>query len=133
MTSLFDPTDLLAELERADAAEAQALAERQRKRREALEPAARLYQEIATARAEFLTRENELLDQLSTALKEAKKNGAPPNKLDQLTIEPLTTKSTTRKTTPRKTRTTKPATRTATTPAPADTEPSEASSTPLAS
>ncbi|MBE7195465.1 MAG: hypothetical protein INR66_23680 [Gordonia polyisoprenivorans] len=132
MTSLFDPTDLLAALERADAAEAQALAERQRKRREALEPAARLYQQIATARAEFLTRETELLDQLTTALKEAKKNGAPRDKLDQLAIEPLTTKNTARKTTPRRTRTTKPATRTANTPAPADTA-SETSSPPLAS
>lgn len=92
MSSLFDPTDLLAEIDAADAAEAKALAERQRKRRAALEPAAKLFQQIATARAEFLARESELLDQLVAVLKEAKKNGAPDDKLDQLRIPPLTTK-----------------------------------------
>lgn len=125
MTSLFDPATLLADIDAADEAEAKALAERQRKRRAALEPAARLYQQIATARAEFLTRETELLDQLAAALKEARKNGAPHDKLDQLHIPALTTKPGSKKT---------PTKRPATKKAPTRTKPGpDATSTSLAS
>ncbi|PZT91809.1 MAG: hypothetical protein DI630_29030 [Gordonia sp. (in: high G+C Gram-positive bacteria)] len=86
----FDPSNLLAEIEADDAAEAQALAERQRRRREALEPAARLAAEIATAREHFLAEDRQRLTRLAELVKEAKKNGAPAAKLDQLDFAPLT-------------------------------------------
>ncbi|MCG7635304.1 hypothetical protein MHN80_23605 [Gordonia McavH-238-E] len=85
----FDPSNLLAEIEADDAAEAQALAERQRRRREALEPAARLAAEIATTRDHFLAEDRQRLSRLAELVKEAKKNGAPAAKLDQLDFAPL--------------------------------------------
>lgn len=86
----FDPRTLLAEIEADDAAEAQALAERQQRRREALEPAARLAAEIATTREHFLAEDRQRLSRLADLVKEAKKNGAPPAKLDHLDFAPLT-------------------------------------------
>ncbi|WP_078113951.1 hypothetical protein [Gordonia sp. IITR100] len=86
----FDPSNLLAEIEADDAAEAQALAERQRRRREALEPAARLAAEIATAREHFLAEDRQRLNRLAKLVKEAKRNGAPAAKLDQFDFAPLT-------------------------------------------
>lgn len=86
----FDPSNLLAEIEADDAAEAQALAERQRRRREALEPAAQLAAEIATTREHFLAEDRQRLTRLAELVKEAKKNGAPAAKLDQLDFAPLT-------------------------------------------
>ena len=89
----FNPTNLLAELEAEDAAEAQALADRQRRRREALEPAARLAAEIEATRTEFLESDRRRLAELAQLVKEAKKNGAPAAKLDLLSVAPLTTQS----------------------------------------
>ncbi|MAU80868.1 MAG: hypothetical protein CME34_03155 [Gordonia sp.] len=86
----FDPSNLLAEIEADDAAEVQALAERQRRRREALEPAAQLAAEIATTREHFLAEDRQRLSRLAELVKEAKKNGAPTAKLDQLHFAPLT-------------------------------------------
>lgn len=93
----FDPTNLLAEIDAEDAAETQALADRQRRRREALEPAVRLAAEIEATRSEFLAADRRRLAELSQLVKEAKKNGAPAAKLDRLTISPLTTQSGTRR------------------------------------
>lgn len=90
MMSKFDPTDLLADIDNEDAVEAAALAERQRRRREALTPAAELAAEIAHTRTEFLAADAERLAELSTRLKEAKKNGAPKDKLDRLSFAKLT-------------------------------------------
>ena len=87
----FDPTNLLAEIEAEDAAEAQALAERQRRRREALEPAAQLAAEIEATRTEFLEADRRRLAELAQLVKEAKRNGAPAAKLDRLNVAPLTT------------------------------------------
>ncbi|AFR51474.1 hypothetical protein [Gordonia sp. KTR9] len=86
----FDPSNLLAEIEADDAAEVQALAERQRRRREALEPAAQLAAEIATTRDHFLAEDRQRLSRLAKLVKEAKRNGAPAAKLDQFDFAPLT-------------------------------------------
>lgn len=86
----FDPSNLLAEIEADDAAEAQALADRQQRRRAALEPAALLAAEIATSREHFLAEDRQRLTRLAELVKEAKKNGAPAAKLHQLKIVPLT-------------------------------------------
>ncbi|MCK8615302.1 hypothetical protein [Gordonia sp. C13] len=93
----FDPSNLLAEIEAEDAAEAQALAERQRRRREALEPAAQLAAEIEATRTEFLKADRRRLAELAGLVKEAKKNGAPAAKLDLLNVAPLTTQAGTRR------------------------------------
>ncbi|MCF3940640.1 hypothetical protein [Gordonia tangerina] len=86
-----DPTDLLAEIEASDAAEAEALAQRQRRRREALEPAARLAAEIAATREDFLAEDRRRLIELADLVKQAKKNDAPAAALDRLTFTPMTT------------------------------------------
>ena len=86
-----DPTDLLAEIEASDAAEAEALAQRQRRRREALEPAARLAAEIAATREDFLAEDRRRLVELADLVKQAKKNDAPAAALDRLTFTPMTT------------------------------------------
>ncbi len=91
--SPFDPNSLLAEIEADDAAEVQALAERQRRRREALEPAAQLAAEIATTRQHFLAEDRQRLSRLAELVKEARKNGAPAAKLDQLDFAPLAAQS----------------------------------------
>ncbi|MDY6810991.1 MAG: hypothetical protein SW127_18590 [Actinomycetota bacterium] len=86
-----DPTDLLAEIEASDAAEAEALAQRQRRRREALEPAARLAAEIAATREDFLAEDRRRLVELADLVKQAKKNDAPAAALDRLAFTPMTT------------------------------------------
>ncbi|GAB93455.1 hypothetical protein [Gordonia rhizosphera] len=91
-----DPTDLLAEIEASDAAEAEALAQRQRRRRAALEPAALLAAEIATTREDFLAEDRRRLVELADLVKQAKKNDAPAAALDRLVFTPMTTQPRTR-------------------------------------
>lgn len=86
-----DPTDLLADIEAADAAEAEELAQRQRRRRAALEPAARLAAEIAATREDFLAEDRRRLSELAELVKHAKKSCAPTAHLDRLIFTPLTT------------------------------------------
>lgn len=96
--------DVVAELEAEDAKEAAELAERQRRRREALVPAMALSREILAAREEFLSADRERVDQLTALVKAARKSGAPKARLDELMVEPLAG----RKRAPRRTKRTEP-------------------------
>lgn len=82
--------DFLADLAADQEAQAQKLRDQQRAQREALAPAATLATKIIADRAAFLERDAALLEELTEALREAKRAGAPASYLEALARGPLT-------------------------------------------